>query len=274
MKKVHKSACFFTMAEQKPPRPAGWGQYIKGPMSAERILVVDDDAELRTLLADYLRKHGFEPEVAKDGAELTEALKRRPVDLIVLDVMMPGEDGFTLCRNLRARSAIPIVMLTARAEDTDRIVGLELGADDYLAKPFNPRELVARIKNVLRRTHEARQLSQAGAEPAPAVRRYRFRGHELDLLTRTLVTAEGARVTLTGAEFKLLRAFVDRPQRVLSRDQLMELCAGREIDPFDRSIDVLVSRLRQRLGDDARSSAIIKTVRSEGYVLVADVERE
>lgn len=237
-------------------------------MAGEQILVVDDDEELRALLADYLRKHGFAPATAENGAAMMAALKRAPVDLIVLDVMMPGDDGLTLCRTLRARSAIPIIMLTARGEDTDRIVGLEMGADDYLPKPFNPRELVARIKNVLRRA----QKSYHGA--AGADLRYQFAGWTFDVTLRQLVSPAGERAPVTGAEFKLLRAFVDRPHRILSRDQLMELCAGREIDPFDRSIDVLVSRLRQRFGDDARSGAIIKTVRSEGYMFVPDVEQE
>ena len=233
-------------------------------MNEARILIVDDDAEVRNLLAEYLRKHGFVPETAENGTAMTAVLRRVPVDLVVLDVMMPGDDGFTLCRNLRARSSVPIIMLTARTEDTDRIVGLELGADDYLPKPFNPRELVARIKNILRRTQMARSPDETA--------RYRFAGWIFDPVGRQLVSEGGESLSLTGAEHKLLSAFVERPQRVLSRDHLMEVCSGRELDPFDRSIDVLVSRLRQRLGDDARSGAIIKTVRSEGYVLVAPVE--
>jgi len=184
----------------------------------------------------------------------------------VLDVMLPGDDGFVLCRDLRARSNLPVIMLTARAEEIDRIIGLEMGADDYLAKPFNPRELLARVKSILRRT---RALPPSRA----AAHRVRFAGWVLDLAARHLVAPDGLFVALSAAEFRLLSVFVEHPNRVLDRNQLMDLTVGRESTPLDRSIDVQVSRLRTRLGDDAREPRIIKTVRNEGYVLAAVVER-
>ncbi len=237
-------------------------------MNAEHILIVDDDAEIRGLLADYLSKYGYRTTGAANGKEMAAALERGQVDLIVLDLMLPGEDGLTLCRNLRARSGIPIIMLTARGEDTDRIVGLEMGADDYLAKPFNPRELLARIRVVLRR---------AKALPGPAEiegwREIRFAGWRLDTAARHLISPEGLVVVLSGAEYRLLSVFLSHPNRVLSRDQLMDLCQGREAAVFDRSMDVQVSRLRRRLRDDAKEPGIIKTVRGDGYVLAAKVEQ-
>ena len=234
----------------------------------DHILVVDDDREIRSLLGDYLEKNGFRATAVADGRAMWSALEQGRFDLVILDVMLPGEDGFVLCRSLRARSDLPVIMLTAKGEDMDRIVGLELGADDYLAKPFNPRELLARIKSVLRR-HRA-VPGNLQAEPA---RYLRFAGWTLDLAARNLVSPAQVVVALSGAEFRLLRVFLSYPNRVLSRDQLMDLTVGREADPLDRSIDVQVSRLRQRLDDDAREPAIIKTVRGEGYVLAANVEQ-
>ena len=234
----------------------------------EHILIVDDDAELRNLLGEYLRKNGFRASAARDGREMNALLRQSAVDLIVLDLMLPGDDGLTLCRNLRAQSAVPIIMLTARGEDMDRIVGLEMGAYDYLPKPFNPRELLARIKGVLRRA----KTLPPNLAPVPA-RRLRFDRFVLDTAVRRLEGPDGA-IDLSGAEYRLLRIFLEHPQRVLTRDQLMDLLAGRENSPFDRSIDVLVSRLRQRLGDDARHATLIKTVRSEGYMLALAVQRE
>jgi two-component system OmpR family response regulator len=196
-------------------------------------------------------------------------LEAGPVDLIVLDLMLPGEDGLSLCRDLRARGVrpIPILMLTARGEEADRIVGLEMGADDYLSKPFASRELLARIRAVLRRTH----MLPPNLQPAAHAAQLGFGDWVLDTHARHLVDARGTLVSLTGAEYRLLRVLLEHPHRVLSRDQLLNLTQGREADVFDRSIDLLVSRLRQRLREDAREPRYIKTVRSEGYVFCADV---
>jgi len=233
----------------------------------DHILVVDDDAETRSLLQQYLQKQGYRVTSAGDGKALRGALLTARPDLIVLDLMLPGEDGLQLCRDLRSRSNLPVIMLTARGEETDRIVGLEMGADDYLAKPFNPRELLARIKSVLRR---ARSLPE-NLEP-DAVKSFAFAAWTLDVATRNLTAPDGVVVPLSGTEFKLLRAFLAHPNRVLSRDQLIDFMISRDAGPFDRAIDVQVSRLRQRLRDDAREPRIIKTVRGEGYVLAAQVE--
>jgi two-component system OmpR family response regulator len=233
----------------------------------DHILIVDDDAETRSLLQAYLQKQGYRVTSAADGKALRGALDTARPDLIVLDLMLPGEDGLQLCRDLRGRSNVPVIMLTARGEETDRIVGLEMGADDYLPKPFNPRELLARIKSVLRR---ARSLPE-NLEPE-AVKSFRFTGWSLDVATRNLTAPDGVVVPLSGTEFKLLRVFLAHPNRVLTRDQLIELMISRDAGPFDRALDVQVSRLRQRLRDDAREPRIIKTVRGEGYVLAAQVE--
>lgn len=239
----------------------------------DHILIVDDDRDIRILLAEYLTRQGLRCTVAGNGREMKEALERHRIDLVVLDVMMPGDDGLTLCRNLRAGggalSRIPILMLTARGDDMDRIVGLEMGADDYVAKPFVPRELYARIRAILRRTRAL--PPNLDPPPGPGPRTLHFAGLKLDTVARHLVNAAGTVVPLSGAEYRLLSVFLAHPQRVLSRDQLMELTRGREADVFDRSIDLLVSRLRQRIGDNAREPAIIKTVRNEGYVLAAVV---
>ena len=233
----------------------------------DHILIVDDDAETRSLLQEYLQKQGYRVSTAADGKALRAALVTARPDLLVLDVMLPGEDGLELCRDLRSRSNLPVIMLTARGEETDRIVGLEMGADDYLAKPFNPRELLARIKSVLRR---ARSLPE-NLEPE-AVKSFRFAGWALDAATRNLTAPDGVVVPLSGTEFKLLRVFLTHPDRVLSREQLIDFMISRDAGPFDRAIDVQVSRLRQRLREDAREPRIIKTVRGEGYVLAATVE--
>ena len=233
----------------------------------DHILIVDDDAEIRGLLRDYLAKNGFEASVAADGKAMWSALDRARVDLIVLDLMLPGDDGLTLCRTLRARAETPVIMLTALGEDTDRIVGLEMGADDYLAKPFNPRELLARIRSVLRR-HRSLPTNLR----ADQAREIAFAGWRLDTVARHLVSGAGEVRSLSGVEYQLLRVFLSHPNQVLSRDQLMLLTKGHEADPMDRSIDIGVSRLRQRLGEDAGEPAIIKTVRGEGYVLAVAVE--
>jgi two-component system, OmpR family, response regulator len=235
----------------------------------DHILVVDDDREIRGLLTEYLTKAGYRVTASADGRGMWAALEGSHPDLVVLDLMLPGDDGLAICRDLRGRSKVPIIMLTARGEETDRIVGLEMGADDYLAKPFNPRELLARIKSVLRR---ARTLPD-NLQPDLA-RRLRFAGWQLDVASRNLTSPDGVVVALSGVEHKLLRIFLDHPNRVLTREQLMDLTQSREAYPFDRSIDVQVSRLRNRLRDDAKEPAIIKTVRGEGYVLAAAVEVE
>lgn len=232
----------------------------------DHILIVDDDAEIRALLREYLEKHDYRVTTAANGKEMRTATAASLPDLIVLDLMLPGDDGLELCRELRQRSSVPIIMLTARGDETDRVVGLELGADDYVAKPFSARELVARIKSVLRR---ARSLPE-NLRPEE-VASFRFAGWTLDLATRNLVSPAGVVVALSGTEFRLLRVFLDHPNRVLTRDQLIDLMLSRDAGPFDRAVDVQVSRLRHRLGDDAREPAILKTVRGHGYVLAAEV---
>jgi two-component system OmpR family response regulator len=235
----------------------------------DHVLVVDDDAEIRRLLGDYLRKNGYRATAVGDGNAMWAALSRGKVDLIVLDLMLPGEDGLSLCRRLRADFDTPVIMLTARGEETDRVVGLEMGADDYLAKPFSPRELLARVKTVLRR-YRALPMRLRADDAA----RIRFAGWTLDVSARHLVSADGVLTPLGGAEYQLLRVFLSHPGVVLSRDQLMTLAKGRETEPFERTIDLRVSRLRQRLGDDAGEPRIIKTVRGQGYVLAVPVEME
>jgi two-component system OmpR family response regulator len=235
--------------------------------SRDHILVVDDDAEIRSLLDAYLRKNGYRVSVAPDGKAMWAQLARAKVDLIVLDLMLPGEDGLTLCRRLRADADTPVIMLTARGEETDRIVGLEMGADDYLAKPFSPRELLARIKSVLRRYRSLPRNLRADDARILA-----FGGWELDTVARHLVSADGVVTSLSGAEYQLLRIFLSHANHVLTRDQLMALSKGHEADPLDRSIDIQVSRLRHRLRDDPASPQIIKTVRGQGYVLAVPVQ--
>ena len=233
----------------------------------DHILIVDDDAEIRSLLGDYLQKNGYRTTAVAEGKSMLATLGKGRVDLIVLDLMLPGEDGLVLCRNLRARSDIPVIMLTARGDDMDRILGLEMGADDYLPKPFNPRELLARIKSILRRAKAIPGNSETGNAA-----RIHFAGWELDTVSRQLVSPQGVVVPLSGSEFRLLQIFLNHPNRVLNRDQLMDMMRGRETDPFERSIDVQVSRLRHRLADDAKEPTIIKTVRGEGYILATKVE--
>ena len=239
----------------------------KNTVTKDSVLVVDDDREIRTLLCDYLEQNGYRANAVPNGKAMWATLESSHVDLVVLDLMLLGEDGLALCREIRARMDTPVIMLTARGEEIDRIIGLEMGADDYLPKPFNPRELLARVKSVLRRS---RSLPR-NLQPEDA-RLIRFAGWTLDPALRQLTSADGVVVPLGGAEFRLLRILLNYSNRVLSRDQIMELAKGRETDPFDRSIDAQVSRLRQRLRDDPREPAIIQTVRGEGYVLSARVE--
>ncbi|MGT2446399.1 response regulator (plasmid) [Ensifer adhaerens] len=236
----------------------------------DHVLIVDDDREIRELVSSYLKKNGLRATAVADGRQMRSFLEGDTVDLIVLDVMMPGDDGLVLSRELRAgkHKAIPIIMLTARSDEMDRILGLEMGADDYLSKPFSARELLARIKAVLRRARMLPpnlQISEAG-------QLLRFGRWKLDTTARHLIDADGTVIALSGAEYRLLKVFIDHPQRVLNRVQLLNLTQGREADLFDRSIDLLVSRVRQRLGDDAREPAYIKTVRSEGYVFSVPIE--
>lgn len=235
------------------------------------ILVVDDDQEIRDLLARFLVKHGLRVSTAADGRAMHACLKDNAIDLVVLDVMMPGEDGLTLTRNLRAaKNQIPIVMLTAVGEDTDRIVGLEMGADDYMPKPFNPRELLARIKAVLRRADGERPSSADAGDETGAVC---FAGWTFHAAARELTDPFGAPVVLSGGEFELLLAFIRHPGRVLNRDQLLDIARGRDAQPFDRAMDVQVSRLRKKIEPDPKTPTLIKTVRGGGYMFTPAVTK-
>ncbi|WP_419826335.1 response regulator [Sphingomonas sp.] len=227
----------------------------------QRVLVVDDDAELSELIAGFLRDHHYEVETAADAARMDAALARARFDCVILDLMMPGEDGLSALRRLRARARTPVIMLSAMGDDVDRIVGLEVGADDYLAKPCNPRELLARVRALLRRAAEG------GGEVAATPRR-RFGDWSLDLVERTLARAGQPAAQLTDAEFRILTAFLDRAQRVLSRDTLIELAKGSDADVFDRAIDVTISRLRKKLGPGDP----IRTIRNEGYMFTVRPE--
>jgi two-component system, OmpR family, response regulator len=233
----------------------------------DSILIVDDDAEIRSLLREYLEKSGYRVKAVADGRGMRAALKSGQPDIVILDLMLPGEDGLALCRELRAQTNIPILMLTARGEEADRIVGLEMGADDYVAKPFHARELLARVKSILRR---ARSLPE-NLQPE-RVKAFRFSGWTLDVATRTLSAPDGILVDLSGTEYRLLRALVDHPNRTLNRDQLIDLMLDRDAGPFDRAIDVQISRLRRRLRDNGKEPTLIKTVRGQGYVLATLVE--
>ena len=233
------------------------------------ILAVEDDEQVQELLSDYLTHEGFRVTVAATGAAMTTALAAEPADLILLDLRLPDGDGLALVRQLRSESQLPVIILSGKVEEVDRIVGLELGADDYLTKPFNPRELLARIKAVLRRAGESGP--PRGAEALRAV--VSFAGWQFDLTAQRLISSDGRDVDLTKAEYALLAAFVKQPQRVLSRDQLLDLTQGRVAGPYERSIDVLVSRLRQKIERDPREPEFIKTIRSSGYLFTPQVER-
>ncbi|CAM2160255.1 MULTISPECIES: response regulator [Paraburkholderia] len=252
----------------------------------DHILVVDDDPNIRTLLRDYLRDMGYEASAATNGAQMKQTLRQQKIDLIVLDLMLDGEDGLDLTRELRRENAVPIIMLSARGGLLDRILGLEMGADDYLPKPFDPRELVAKIKVVLRR---ARVVPGSGsphaahAHPAPHAQHGRhgdasafvsFAGWRLDTRMKQMLSPDGVVVSLGGSDYRTLRTLLDHPNRPLSREFLLEQVFDKDHTPLDRSIDVCVSRLRHHLQDSARNAALIRTVRNEGYMLVADVSHE
>ena len=234
---------------------------------AGHILVVDDDREIRDLLGRFLSRHGYRVTEAGDGKEMRRALSDWQIDLVILDLMLPGEDGLALCRDLRGSSQIPVIMLTIMGEETDRIIGLEMGADDYLPKPFNPRELLARMKAVLRRARKA------SATPSEAGKRMvlSFAGWKLDCGMRRLESRDGLVVDLSAGEFDLLLAFAEHPQRVLNRDQLLDLTHSRCEIPFDRSVDMQVSRLRSKIETEPKAPQLIKTVRGGGYMLAARV---
>jgi two-component system, OmpR family, response regulator len=235
------------------------------PDGSPAILVVDDDGQILELVSRFLRANGFRVHAARNGVEMMEGLRRVSVDLIVLDLMLPGKGGLDLCRELRRMSTVPVIMLTAKSDDVDRIIGLEVGADDYLPKPFNPRELLARINAVLRRVRsQGRQPLERGG------RSLQFAGWRLDILKRELTDPRGVVVDLSTGEYDLLLAFLEAPQRVLTREFLLDAARNRSIEAFDRSVDVQVSRLRRKLDgvDD-----LIKTVRGAGYLFAADVIR-
>ena len=231
-----------------------------------RLLLVDDETILREPLAEYLTRQGFAVQEAESAAAARAKLIEFTPDLVLLDIMMPGEDGLSLCRHLIETRDLPVILLTAKTEPTDRIVGLEIGADDYVVKPFEPRELVARIRSVLRRARRA-------PEPAEETALYRFDGWTLDPLKRKLIDADGAMIAISTAEFRLLRAFLDHPRQVLDRDRLLDMVQGREAHMFDRAVDNQVSRLRRKIEADSRNPEIIQTVRGGGYRLAADVRR-
>ncbi|MBB5357677.1 two-component system OmpR family response regulator [Rhodanobacter sp. ANJX3] len=230
------------------------------------ILVVDDDPELCGLMTGFLREHGYRAEGAGNTTQMYAAIARERPDLVVLDVMMPGEDGLSAARRLAHEQGPPVIMLSALSGDTDRIIGLEMGADDYLAKPCNPRELLARVRAVLRRTHSSEPVVTEDARP------YQFDGWRLDVMRRDLRDPTGIFINLSDGEFALLRSFVEHPQRILSRDQLLDLVHGRRAEVFDRAIDTQISRLRRKLNDRSQVE-LIRTVRNEGYMLVPKVFR-
>jgi len=248
------------ISQVKDPQP------VPAAYPAPRIVVVDDDPGIRDVISEFLGRHGYDVQTAADGPGLDRVLEAGPVDLVVLDLMLPGEDGLAICRRVSAEPGPAIIMLSAMGEETDRIVGLELGADDYLPKPCNPRELLARVRAVLRRRQDGRDTGELGAA-------CEFAGWRLDLVRRELRAPAGAVVNLTSGEFSLLRAFVDRPQRVLTRDQLLDSARGPESDAYDRAIDVQISRLRRKLEDGSNGQELIRTVRNEGYIFDAKVGR-
>jgi len=230
------------------------------------ILIVEDDREIGDLVLDLLTREGFAARLARSGAEMDQLMMQEAVDLVVLDLMLPGEDGISICRRLRSRSALPIIMLTAKGDDIDRIIGLEIGADDYMGKPFNPRELLARIRSVLRRTAQTARLDVVGSE------RRHFAGYIFDVEARRLIR-DGVEIELSTGDYDLLLALTANPRRLLTRDQLMDMTKGRSWEAFDRSIDVALSRLRRKIETDPAQPALIKTIRNAGYMLTVPVER-
>ncbi|GAA4503646.1 response regulator transcription factor [Pseudaeromonas paramecii] len=228
---------------------------------------MDDDQEIRELLQEYMARAGFDVITAADGRAMYGQLEQHQPDLIILDVMMPGDDGFSLCQQIRRSSQVPIIMLTAASDEADRVIGLELGADDYIAKPFSPRELMARIKALLRRAEFRQPIKENG-------RRIRFADWSLDTLSQQLVNDDGSQMDLTGSDFILLSLFLQHPGQVLDRDTISDATRGRETLPMERGIDVQISRLRQKLGDNGKSPRIIKTIRGSGYMLIAEVSHE
>ena len=237
-------------------------------MSETRLLIVDDDREIRDLVARFLTQHGYRVFSARDAGAMEDVLRTTNIDLVILDLMLPGKSGLEICRELRTQSNMPILVLTAMGDQTDRIVGLEMGADDYLAKPFNPRELLARIRAILRRV--AQPVTTGAAMPPPKA--MTFSGWKLDLGRRRLEAPDGVIVDLTTGEYELLMAFVEHPQRVMTRNQLLDLARGRDATPFDRSIDVQVSRIRRKIEADPKSPTMIITVRGDGYMFTPTVE--
>ncbi|HXY58527.1 MAG TPA: response regulator [Methylocystis sp.] len=235
---------------------------------AASTLLVEDDSEIGALISRYLKANQIDVELVRDGVAMDAALAGRKFDLLILDLNLPGEDGLSICRRLRAEGSMPIIIVTAQSEDVDKIVGLEMGADDYVTKPFNPRELLARIRSVLRRASAA-ETPEAGFHRQI----YRFSGWTLDLSARELVSPQGAKIATTGAEFDLLHALCEHPNRVLTRDQLINLTHGPMAGPFERSIDTLISRLRQKIEPEAKGPKLIQTVRSEGYMFATQVSR-
>ena len=234
-----------------------------------RVLLVDDDAEIRELLSEYLLGYGIETTTVADGAALRQVFMPGRFELVILDLMLPGEDGIALCRMLRAQYSVPIIMLTARGEAADRVLGLEIGADDYVVKPFDPRELVARIRSLLRRVAGG----NGAAGDTVEADEIRFNDWRLNRVTRQLTDPAGMLIPLSNAEFRLLWVFIERPRRLLTRDQLLDAARGRAAEAFDRSIDLLVSRLRQKLNDDPKAPRLLKTVRGEGYMFDARVSK-
>lgn len=234
------------------------------------IVVVDDEPELREMVEEYLTKQGFKVTVAGDGPTMRHIVAEQAVDLVLLDVKMPGEDGLSLARFLREHHPVGIIMLTAAGEVVERIVGLEMGADDYISKPFDPRELLARVKSVLRRLHSRAEAAERAAEPELAG--IRFGKYVLNLESHQLFNTGGEEITITGMEFDLLKAFATHPNRVLTRDQILDLAHNRNWDPFDRSIDVRITRIRRKIEKDPAKPQIIKTVWGKGYLFVPDKE--